>query len=135
MGATSPGYLARIARQMLTSEGLGGITATSGDIANNTAAATLAGVANKTTWLTGFIITGSGATAGLAVVVAVTGLATPISFIYCAAAGVAVANTPLVFFPQQPLPASAVNTAIVVTCPALGSGAAHNIVTAFGFQR
>lgn len=136
MGATSTGYLARIARQIPQSEALAQVVATSGDVANASAVATLAGAAGKTTYITGFIITGSGATAGLPVVVTVAGLlGGTVSFIYTAAAGVLVGNTPLnVIFPV-PVPASTTNTAIVVTCPALGTGAAHNIVTAFGYQK
>lgn len=108
----------------------------SADVANNTAAAALPATANKTNYLTGFIINGSGATAALAVVVTVTGLAVgSLNFIYCAAAGVTVMNTPLVINFDKPLPASAVNTAITVSCPALGSGAAHNVATVIGFQR
>lgn len=126
----SSSYLSRLARQSATD-----IQATSGDVANAQAVATLAGVAGKTTYITGFTITGSGATSGLAVVVTVTGLATPFNFIYCAAAGVLVMNTPLVVNFPAPVPASAVNTAVVVTCPALGTGNAHNIVNAFGYQK
>jgi hypothetical protein len=119
-----------LARQSVTD-----IQATSGDVANAQAVATLAAAAGKTTYITGLSITGSGATAGLAVVVTVTGLATPFSFIYCAAVGALVANTPLNIVFPTPIPASAVNTAIVVTCPALGTGGAHNIVTAYGYQK
>jgi hypothetical protein len=110
------------------------VNATSGDVANATATATLAAVAGRTAYISGFEITGSGATAAAAVKVDVTGLAGgTISFIYCAAAGVAVANVPLIVAFPSPLPASAVAQAIAVVCPALGTGAAHNIVTAHGF--
>jgi hypothetical protein len=69
----------------------------------------------------------------LPVTVTVTGLDNTLSYTYSAAAGVLVANQPLVVSFPQPLPASAVNTAIVVTCPALGSGNTNNTVTAHGF--
>lgn len=136
MGATSSSYLSRIARQMLTSEASAPMLVQSADVANNTAAAALAAVVGKTNYMTGFMINGSGATAALTVVVTVTGLAVgSLNFIYCAAAGVAVMNTPLIINFDKPLPASAPNTAITVSCPALGTGAAHNVATIIGFQR
>ena len=124
------GYLQRIAR------GIGGgivVTATSGNVANASAAGTLAAVAGRTNYITGFEVTGAGATAGLPVTVTVTGITTPISYTYTATAGVLVANTPLLVEFPQPLPASAVNTAITVTCPALGSGNTNNTVNVHGF--
>lgn len=136
MGATSSGYLARIARQAPTSESEAPLVVQSADSANATAAASLAAVVGKTNYLTGFMVNGSGATAAAAVVVTVTGLAVgTLSFIYCAAAGAGVINEPLRFTPAEPLPASAANTAITVSCPALGTGNAHNITTVMGHQR
>ena len=111
------------------------ITAASGNVAAATAAATLAAVAGKTTYITGFTVTGSGATAGLPVNVTVTNTITgTLTYTYAAAAGVLVANVPLnVTFPA-PLPANAVNTTIVVSCPTLGTGNTNNTVNAYGFQ-
>jgi hypothetical protein len=132
------GYLARIARQtaQTTNPAVAiPLHSSSGNQANATATATLAGVALKTTYITGFEVTGAGATAGLPVIVTVTGvLGGTLSYIYTAATGATLANTPLqVEFPE-PVPASAVNTAIVVSCPALGLGATNNAVVAHGFQ-
>ena len=111
------------------------ITAASGNVAAAAAVATLAGVAGKTTYITGFIISGTGATAGLPVSVTVAGVVTgTLTFTYAAAAGVLVANTPLNIQFSTPIPASAVNTAIVVTCPSLGSGNTNNTANAIGFQ-
>jgi hypothetical protein len=42
------------------------VNASSGNVANATASATLAGVSNLTNWITGFEITNGGATAGSA---------------------------------------------------------------------
>lgn len=110
------------------------VSAASGNVANAQAVATLPAVAGKTNYLSGFTVTGSGATAGLPVVVTVTGLlGGTLSFVYTAAAGVLVANTPLVVTFARPIPASAVNTAIVVTCPALGAGNTNNAVVANGY--
>ncbi len=127
MGSKSSAYAAQLAQP--------GIIATSGNVANNAAAASLPAVANKLNYLTGVMITGSGATAGLVVQVTVAGVATPFNLVYAAAAGVLVANTPLILRFPAPIPASAVNTAITVTCPALGAGNTNNIVTIFGFTR
>jgi hypothetical protein len=111
------------------------ITATSGNVAAATATATLAAVSNQTTYITGFEITGTGAAAGLPVICTVTGVVGgPLSYIYAAAAGVLVENTPLIVEYVEPIPATAVNVAIVVSCPTLGSGNTNNAVTAHGFQ-
>ncbi len=131
------GYLAVIAKALRSSsEGSGApISGSSGDVANASAVATLAAAAGKTTYITGFEITGSGATAALPVVVTVAGvIGGTMTFIYSAAAGALVGNQPLVIEFPEPVPASAVNTAIVVTCPALGTGNLHSAVVAHGYQ-
>lgn len=111
------------------------ITAASGNVAAATAAATLAAVASKTTYITGFSVTGSGATAGLPVSVTVTGTITgTLTYTYVAVAGALLSNTPLhVMFPM-PIPASATNTTIVVSCPTLGAGNTNNTTVAHGYQ-
>lgn len=111
------------------------LIAGSGNVANASAAATLTPAATTTAYISGFEVTGSGATAALPVTVTVAGLLGGTRhFTYCFAAGVLVGNNPLTvqFFP--PLPASAVNTEIVVTCPASGAGGTNNTVVAHGFH-
>lgn len=106
----------------------------SGNKANASAAATLTPTATTTAFITGFEVSGSGATAGLPVTVTVAGLLGGTqSYTYSFAAGALVANSPLAvtYFPA--LPASAVNTAIVVTCPASGAGGTNNTVVAHGY--
>lgn len=112
------------------------VTGKSGNVAAAIATATLASVAGKTTYITGFTVVGAGATAGLPVLVTVTGLLDgTLTYVYVAAVGALVANTPLnVTFPV-PIPASAANTEIVVTCPSLGAGNTHNAVVATGYHR
>ncbi len=111
------------------------VGASSGNVAAAIATATLPAVAGRTTWLTGFDITGSGATAGVPVVVTVTGLSLgTLSYVYCAAIGATVANTPVGVQLQNPIAASAVNTPIVITCPSLGAGNTNNIVNIRGYQ-
>jgi hypothetical protein len=106
----------------------------SGNVANASAAATLTGTATTTVYLAGFEVSGSGSTVGLPVTVTVAGLlGGTIQYTYSFQAGALIANTPLIVEFNPPLPASAVNTPIVVTCPAGGTGATNNTVTAHGF--
>ena len=111
------------------------ITASSGNVAAGSAVATLAGVAGKTTYISGFEITGTGATLGLAVTPTVVGtISGTLSYTYAAVAGALLGNTPLMIQYSKSIPASAVNTSIVVTCPTLGTGNTNSTVTAHGYQ-
>lgn len=111
------------------------LAAGSGNVANASAAATLTPSAITTAYISGFEVTGAGATAGLPVIVTVAGLLGGTrSYIYTAAVGALVPNSPLLVSFNPPLPASAINTAIVVTCPALGAGNTNNAVVAHGYQ-
>ncbi len=107
-------------------------TATGGNASN---AATLPGVAGKTTYITGFQVTASGATAGLDATVTVAGVISgTMNYTFTFPAGVLVAATPLIVNFARPVPASAVNTAIVVTLPAGGAGNTNASVSAQGLQ-
>lgn len=111
------------------------ITAASGNVAAGAAVATLAAVAGRTTYITGFEITSSGATAALVVNPTITGTVTgTLTYVYAAVAGVTLINQPLVVTFNPPIPASAINTAIVVTLPSLGAGNTNAAVVAHGFQ-
>jgi len=113
----------------------------SGNVAAASAVATLPAAAGKLTSIEGFDITGSGATAASIVIVTVTGLlAGTLSFDVVVPAGVTTGiggtGNPGVIpirFPT-PLPASALNTPIVVTVPSFGSGNTNACVTAYGIQ-
>lgn len=110
------------------------VTAGSGNVANAVAAATIPALAGKTAYITGFDIQGAGATAGLVVNPTLAGVISGTkTFVYAAAAGVLVANQSLSRCFQPPIPASAVNTAITVSCPALGAGNTNNAVNVYGF--
>ena len=111
------------------------ISASSGNVAAAVATATLVAEQGKVTHITGFLVSGSGATTALPVTVTITGInGGTLSFTYVAVAGVLVPNTPLqVNFPL-PLAASAPNTNIVVSCPSLGTGNTNNTVSAWGFN-
>ena len=107
----------------------------SGAIGAGTAAATLTPDADKLCYLAGFQVTGAGATTALPVSVTVTGIAGgTLTYSYTAIAGVLLANTPLIVTFTPPIPASAINTAIVVSCPTLGAGNTKNTTNAHGYQ-
>lgn len=111
------------------------INASSGNVAAAAAVATLPAVAGKTTYVTGFEVTLAGATAASVVTVTVTGLAgASLAYTVAVPAGAALGGQPLVVSFPSPLPASAPNTAIVVTCPSAGAGNTNATVNAHGFQ-
>lgn len=108
--------------------------ASSGNIANATASASLAAAANRRNYITGFHVSGAGASAGSAVAVTVTGLINgTLTYTYTAGNGAQASNNPLLISFPEPIPASADNTAITVSCPALGAGNTNNSVNVFGF--
>lgn len=117
-------------------EGIIAVGNSSGNVANANAVATLAADTNRVNYLTGFELTASGATAGLPVVATITGLLEgTLSYIFTAPAGALVGATPLVVEFAQPRPGAAVNTAIVVTLPALGAGNTNACATAHGYKQ
>lgn len=110
--------------------------ASSGNVANASAVATLAAVAAKTNYLSGVEITFAGATAASVVLATITGLLGGTQTIVVPVpAGVAVAGVPVLLNFYPPHPASAVNTAIAVTLPALGAGNTNACVNARGIQK
>lgn len=110
-------------------------SASSGAVANAAAAAALAAVAGRFNYLTGFEITGLGATAAAGVEVTITGLAGgTLTFMYGFVAGAALINQPLIVNFPQPLKGAAVNTAITVSCPAGGAGNLKNTANIHGFD-
>lgn len=112
------------------------VQAASGNVANASAAATLAAVSGKTNYLSGFTITASGATAASVVTATVTGLkGGTVAYTVAVPAGVTASVQPLVVSFYPALPASAANTAIVVTLPALGSGNTNATVSATGYYK
>lgn len=107
----------------------------SGVVANASAVATLAAAAAKTTYISGLLIAGGGATVAALVDVTIAGLLGGTkTFVHGAVVGATLKNADVAMYFDPPLPAADVNTAIVVTCPALGAGNAKNSVTAWGFQ-
>lgn len=110
------------------------VSDSSGNKSNEEAQATLPSEVGKTTYITGFIVSGNGATVANPVLVTVGGLeGGDLDFVYTAVAGPLLSNNSLVINFPTALPASSVNVPITVTCPALGLGNTHNSVVATGY--
>lgn len=92
---------------------------------------------NRVTYLTGFAYQGSNATAGQTGTITITGgpAASTMNFAYptLAAAATVPQPPPLVVTFDPPLP-SAENTQIVVTGPALGTGAPISTINIWGYM-
>ena len=110
------------------------LTSSSGNVAAATATATLAGAAGQTTYLSGLLISGAGATADQR--------GHGHGHEPCrrhdvdhgsGAAGATVGITPL-YLDFNPAPASAVNTSIVLSLPSLGAGNTNATVSAWGYR-
>lgn len=111
------------------------LNSASGNVAAVPAVATLAAAGGKTTYISGFEVTGAGATAGSIVLVTITGLlGGTATYNLAVATGATVGNAPLIVEFAPSLPASAINTAIVVTVPSLGAGNTNSAVVAHGLQ-
>lgn len=111
------------------------LQSSSGNVAAAAATATLAGAASQTTYLSGLLITGSGATAGSVVNATVTGLIGGTMTINVpVATGATVGNFPIYLDFNPPLPASAANTSIVVSVPSLGAGNTNSAASAWGYR-
>jgi hypothetical protein len=112
------------------------VTAASGNVAAAPAVATLPGAPSLTTFISGFEITASGATAASCVTATVAGVVSGgLSYTFCAPAGVTAEAPPLIVNFNPPIPAASVDTAIVVTLPSLGAGNANAAVVTHGFQQ
>lgn len=111
-------------------------SATSGNVAAATATATLAAVAGKTNYVTGFEIDGGGATAASFVAAVLSGiLGGSISYTLAPPAGAALPMTPRQVTFNPPLPASGPGVAIVLTVPSLGAGNTNAIANIHGFAK
>lgn len=109
-------------------------TSSSGNVANASAVATLTGASGKTTYLTGFQVTGSGATAASIKSVTVTGLlGGTATYNITVPAGATAAVNPLIVSFYPAIPSSTTNTNIVVTAAAFGAGNTNAAVSAQGF--
>ncbi len=110
------------------------IRGASGNVAASNAVATLTGTATTTVYISGFTCTMGGATAAAEVDIAVTGtLGGTMTYTQGAPLGATVPPSVINIQFNPPFPASAVNTAIVVTQPSGGTGNAHAACVATGF--
>lgn len=111
------------------------VTSSSGNVAAASAVATLPAVAGKTTYCTGFQITGGGALAASLVLATLAGLISgTATYVVGVVTGAAAPNANLNVTFNPPVPASGINTAIVLTLPSLGAGNTNAAVSAQGFQ-
>jgi hypothetical protein len=109
---------------------------TSGNVAAGACVASLAANATKTNYVTGFEVTGAGATGASNIIVTLTGLLGGTrSYIMTIPAGATVQVTPLIVPFTTPLPGSAINTAITVTTPSFGAGNTHSCANIHGFVK
>lgn len=106
----------------------------SGEVANAQAQATIPAVPGQTAYVTGFEVWAGGATAAALVDLTVAGLLGGSQlFPVAIPAGVAAMAPVLVFNFDVPIAASALNTAITATLPALGAGNVKAEVFVKGF--
>lgn len=111
------------------------VQASSGNVAAATGTATLPAAAGKTTWIFGFDVYGSGATAASVISCTVTNLiSATATYTLVVPAGVTTTITPLSIRFPEPIQANAVNTTIPVSCPSFGAGNTNATVNAYGFQ-
>lgn len=96
--------------------------------------ATLPGAAGKTTYLTGFEVTGAGATAAQVNTVTVTAGTTVKHYVLVIPAGATTSITPLIVEFTKPVPASAAATAITVATASFGAGNTASCISAHGYQ-
>lgn len=109
------------------------ISASSGNVAAATATATLTSAAGSMVYITGFAVTGAGATAASIVTVTVTGVKGGTqTYNLVIPAGATTSITPLIVNFPFPLAASAYGTNIVVSVPSFGTGNTNAAVVAFG---
>jgi len=95
----------------------------------------LAAAAGKTTHITGFELTGGGATAASVIAVTVTGLLGGTeTFNVPVPAGATSGIAPLLVRFDPPIPASAANQAITVNVPSFGAGNTASACAVHGFQ-
>jgi len=111
------------------------ISAASGNVAAAAATATIAAIADRINFLTGFTITGAGATAASVIAVTVTGLkGGTLTYNMAIPAGATAEVTPLNVHFTRPLEASAANTAISVSAASFGAGNTNAAAVAHGFS-
>ena len=125
-GATSPAQHQGVAAMPAA------VVAVDQDAAAETVAA-LPAVASKTNYLTGFAISGGGATSASVVRATITGIGVTWGVDIAVPAGADLGIVPIIVTLPAPIPASAVNTAITLTVPSFGSGNTDVSIAIFGY--
>lgn len=110
------------------------VHATSGVVAAGAANAVLPAAAGKITYLTGFEVTGLGATAAATVTVTITTPTVRANYTIAVPAGVTTPITPLIVILGTPIPGDAANTAVTVNVPSFGAGNTNVTTNAHGYQ-
>lgn len=109
-------------------------TNSSGNVANASAIATLTPSATQVAYITGFVCDPGGSTSAALVNITIVGvLGGTMTRLAATPAGAALAGSPVSERFSPPIPASAINTPIVVTMPALGTGNLKADCVATGF--
>lgn len=93
------------------------------------------GAAGVFTYISGFSVTGTGATAGSTIAITITGLTQTLTYWIVIPAGAAIAITPLIVEFVRPIPSSAVNTGITLNVPSFGAGNLNAAATLHGFRQ
>lgn len=116
--------------------------ATGATVAAAAATATIPASSTQLAYLSGFQVTGTGATTQTCVNVTVLGIqgtaaghSGTMTYKFQVATGGTAACTPLVVAYYPPLPAVAAGSAITVDIPSFGSGNLHAAVTAQGYRK
>jgi hypothetical protein len=108
-------------------------SSTGGAQANN---CSLAAVAGKTNYVTGFEVTGAGATGASVISITLTGtISGTLNYTLAIPAGVNAGVTPLIVEFPEPIPASAVNTALTLNVPSFGAGNTNASAALHGFYQ
>lgn len=114
-------------------------SASSGNVAAGTAAATLApgpGTTGQLVYICGFAVTSTGSTATAIVSLTVTGLQGGTqTYTYVTVAGVTAGNAALIVNYNACIQANNSGVSIVVSLPSLGAGSTNATVNAWGFRR
>jgi hypothetical protein len=110
------------------------VARSSGNTANASAQARMPAVSGKTNYITGFDVYSTGSTAAFVTQVTISGLlGGSLVFSYANVIGPTLLSTPLSIRFPGPIPGLAVNTALNVTLPALGSGNTSATVNVYGY--
>jgi hypothetical protein len=111
------------------------VTAASGNVGAAAATVSLPAVSGRTNYVSGFSVTGLGATGALTLQITLGSLVGSVTqtYIYEVPAGVTTAAPTLVVTFNPPIPASAANTAITLTVPSFGTGNTNASANVWGY--